>query len=325
MKQILIRWYIRIGAIVLLAAVFVVSCGACEVSHGANLKFREKSPIVLTLFRAVRLKPDGTVVAIGNSILDSNRNGQCNTLEWKNIVSIAASEHHTVGLKSNGTVVAVGSNREGKCDVSKWRNIIDIAATDELTVGLKSNGTLIMTGNLVGTRSLPIEEMRAWKDIAAVYAYGGIISCLKSDGTVISAYRDFTGYVVDHKWTDIVDVAVGGKHVVGLKSDGTVVASSWDDKDKAIEGVSEWKDIIAVAANGEGTIGLKSDGTLVACGYVAGVENISQDNRIFQLKNIKAVAAGGRSVLTLDNENRAGLYGNWYMEPFPVEEWRKLK
>ena len=30
---------------------------------------------------------------------------------------------HTVGLKSDGTVVAVGNNEFGQCDVGSWRDI----------------------------------------------------------------------------------------------------------------------------------------------------------------------------------------------------------
>ncbi|HDX9610461.1 TPA: RCC1 repeat protein [Bacillus toyonensis] len=37
--------------------------------------------------------------------------------------SIAAGCAHTVGLKSDGTVVAVGNNEFGQCDVGSWRNI----------------------------------------------------------------------------------------------------------------------------------------------------------------------------------------------------------
>ncbi|WP_242295075.1 RCC1 domain-containing protein, partial [Bacillus cereus group sp. BfR-BA-01381] len=40
------------------------------------------------------------------------------------IVAIAAGCAHTVGLKSDGTVVAVGENTYGQCDVSSWRNIL---------------------------------------------------------------------------------------------------------------------------------------------------------------------------------------------------------
>ena len=37
--------------------------------------------------------------------------------------TISAGFAHTVGLKSDGTVVAVGSNSFGQCDVSGWTDI----------------------------------------------------------------------------------------------------------------------------------------------------------------------------------------------------------
>jgi NADH:ubiquinone oxidoreductase subunit len=37
--------------------------------------------------------------------------------------TIPASCAHTLGLKSDGTVVAVGDNEFGQCDVSGWRGI----------------------------------------------------------------------------------------------------------------------------------------------------------------------------------------------------------
>lgn len=36
---------------------------------------------------------------------------------------IAAGRCHTVGLKSDGTVVAVGNNEFGQYDVGSWRDI----------------------------------------------------------------------------------------------------------------------------------------------------------------------------------------------------------
>ncbi len=48
-------------------------------------------------------------------------------LKWwpKNI--IAAGYRHTIGLKSDGTVVAVGDNKYGQCDVSGWHDIVAVA------------------------------------------------------------------------------------------------------------------------------------------------------------------------------------------------------
>ena len=38
---------------------------------------------------------------------------------WK-CLAIAAGYAHTVGLRADGSVVAVGRNDEGQCDVSGW-------------------------------------------------------------------------------------------------------------------------------------------------------------------------------------------------------------
>lgn len=40
------------------------------------------------------------------------------------IIAVSADGTHTVGLKSDGTVVvAAGRNEEGQCGVSDWTNI----------------------------------------------------------------------------------------------------------------------------------------------------------------------------------------------------------
>jgi alpha-tubulin suppressor-like RCC1 family protein len=67
---------------------------------------------------------------------------------------VAAGGRHTVGLKSDGTVVALGWNGDGQCDVGNWTDIIQVAAggwtfSDTAgghTVGVKSDGTVVATG-----------------------------------------------------------------------------------------------------------------------------------------------------------------------------------
>ena len=53
----------------------------------------------------------------------NNDYGQCDVSDWTNIVAVSAGVYHTVGLKADGTVVAVGYNKYGQCDVSYWTDI----------------------------------------------------------------------------------------------------------------------------------------------------------------------------------------------------------
>jgi alpha-tubulin suppressor-like RCC1 family protein len=45
---------------------------------------------------------------------------------------VAAGYHHTVGLKSDGTMVAMGDNTYGQCNVGSWTGIIQVAAGGRL-------------------------------------------------------------------------------------------------------------------------------------------------------------------------------------------------
>jgi len=53
-----------------------------------------------------------------------NRYGQCDVREWRGIVAVAAGCAHTVGLRADGTVVAVGDNSHGQCNVADWHGIL---------------------------------------------------------------------------------------------------------------------------------------------------------------------------------------------------------
>lgn len=65
---------------------------------------------------------------------------------WTDIVAVSAGQNYTVGLKKNGTVVAVGSNDDGQCNVRGWTDIVAISAGNDHTVGLKKNNTVVAVG-----------------------------------------------------------------------------------------------------------------------------------------------------------------------------------
>jgi len=62
-------------------------------------------------------------------------------------VCISTSHHHTVGLKVNGTVIAVGHIYYGQCDTQDWRDIVAVSAGSWHTAGLKINGTVVAIGH----------------------------------------------------------------------------------------------------------------------------------------------------------------------------------
>jgi hypothetical protein len=113
----------------------------------------------------------------------ANKDGRCDVRNWKNIVAISTKSSHTVGLRSDGTVVAVGDNKYGQCNVEDWENIIAISAGDCFTMGIKSNGTVVICGNALGIKS----TVDSWKNIAAISAGGSHAMGLKFDGTIVTA------------------------------------------------------------------------------------------------------------------------------------------
>ena len=180
---------------------------------------------------------------------------------------ISAYEHCTVGLKADGTVVAVGVNDDGQCDVEEWRNIVAVTAGSSHTVGLKSDGTVVAAGDKfysVGYSYVEEFNMDNWQDIVSIAAGSKHIVGLKSDGTVVAIGDNFNGQCNVEDWQDVIAVAAGLYHTVGLKSDGTVVAVG--DNHKGQCEVEEWRDIVAISAGNHHTVGLKSDGTVVAVG-----------------------------------------------------------
>lgn len=212
---------------------------------------------------AIGLKSDKTVLGVGG------RFGQSNVSSWSNIISVATGVQHTVGLKTDGTVVAVGSNEYGQCNVSDWTDIVAICAHDHYsmgtsltTIGLKSNGTVLAVGNNEYGQC----NTSDWTDVVSVYANRNAVIGLRSDGTVVATGDNKYGQCDVSDWTDIVAIYTAKDTTVGLKEDGTVVATG-DNKNGQCN-VSGWTGIVRIYTNGYITIGFKRDGTIVSTGTV---------------------------------------------------------
>ena len=189
-----------------------------------------------------------------------NHYGQCDIGGWTGIIQVAAGSHYTVGLRADGTVVAIGWNFQGQCNVGGWKDIIQVAAGVYHTVGLKSDGTVVA----VGANAYGQCNVGGWTDIIQVAASYDHTVGLETDGSVVAVGYDSCGQCNVGNWTGITQVAAGGYHTVGLKSDGTVVAVGDNSEGQCNVGTSTG--ITRVAAGSFHTVGLEYDGTVVAVG-----------------------------------------------------------
>ncbi|MBR3816149.1 MAG: TIR domain-containing protein [Clostridia bacterium] len=215
-----------------------------------------------------------------------NEYGQCNVSQWENVAAVSTGDCHTLGLKKDGSVVATGKNHVGQCNVSGWNNIVSIAANYTNTIGLKDDGTVVAVGdNRFG--ELDISE---WKNIVDIAAGSGHTVGLRCDGTVVAT--KYTGEYYDGQcdvsdWKNIVAIDAGYFFTAGLKSDGTVVVAGKTTSDEGSINVGRWNNIVAIAAGCFHLVGLKSDGSVVA----EGVNRFGQCNTS-EWNNIVAIAAG---------------------------------
>ena len=246
----------------------------------------------------------------------------------RDVVSAGA---HTVGLKADGTVVAVGDNEYGQCDVSDWRDIVAVSAGGWHTVGLKSDGTVVAVGR---NTDWDYEycgqcDVSDWTDIVAISTGTEHTVGLKSDGTVVATGSntdwngEYCGQCDVSGWTDIVAISAGERHTVGLKSDGTVVAVGWNGDGQC--DVSDWQDIVTISAVGDRTVGLKSDGTVVAVG-------LNEDGLcdVSDWRDIVAVSAGYCHTVGLKSDGTVVAVGrntDWdyeYCGQCDVSDWRDI-
>ena len=236
-----------------------------------------------------------------------NEYGCCNVGGWTDITQVAAGFDYTVGVKTDGTVVAVGDNYYGQCNVGGWAGINQTTAGWSHTVGLKSDGTVVAVGLNDGRQC----DVGNWAGITQVAAGDGHTVGLKYDGTVVVVGWNSSGQYDVGNWTGIIEVTTGDGHTVGLKSNRTVVAVGYSGDGQCA--VGNWTNIIGVAAGADHTVGLKSDGTVVAVGWKEwGQCNVEGWMDIIQ------VAAGWFHTVGIKSDGTVVATGDYYSGSLPT-------
>ncbi|MDO8588100.1 MAG: hypothetical protein Q7T82_13825, partial [Armatimonadota bacterium] len=131
--------------------------------------------------------------------------------------------YHSLGLKSDGSIVAWGANISGQCNVPAPNSgFTAVAAGYVHSLGLKSDGSIVAWGdNGSGQCNVPSPN----SGFIAV-AGGGYHSLgLKSDGSIVAWGYNGNGQCnVPSPNSGFIAIAAGALHSLALKSDGSVVA-----------------------------------------------------------------------------------------------------
>jgi hypothetical protein len=239
-----------------------------------------------------------------------NEYSECIVDGWTDIIQVLAGTYHTVGLKADGTVIRTGWCPFQQCAFDGWTDIIQVAGSYYHTVGLKADGTVVAVGSNDDGQC----NFGGWRNIAQVAAGVSHTVGLRADGTVIVAGSNKYGQCNVGGWTDIVQVAAGAYHTVGLRSDGTVVTTGWDDYGGL--NVDGWTEIVQVAAGYRHTVGLESDGTVVAIG-----DNASGQCDVGGWTDIIQVAAGYNHTVGLKSDGTVVAVGNNGWLQCDVGDW----
>jgi len=251
--------------------------------------------------------------ALGDYKDSATKQAECRRLMDEAIVKVRKAQHliaagylHTVGLKSDNTVVTAGNGADDR-NIDDWTDIVAVACREECTVGLKSDGTVVTAGsNTV--------KVNNWMDIVAVAAGAWHTVGLKMDGAVVAKGHNEYGQCDVESWTDIIAVDCGNYHTVGIKLDGSVMATGSNEDGQC--NVGSWAHIITVACGNYHTIGLNVDGTVVVAGINANIMGSWTD--------IIAVACGYDHTVGLKSNGTVVAEGNNEYGQCDVEGWTDI-
>lgn len=230
-----------------------------------------------------------------------NSFGQCDVENWTQITQIACGANHTVGVKSDGTVVAAGDNSFGQCDVDDWSNIVQVACCDHASFGLKKDGTVVYTGY----RTDYYRKVSGWSGITSLAGGSYALGALRADGSAllshISAQSD--------ELKGLTDLAVNTAFAMGIGKDGRVISPFFAFTDRS--------DVLALSCSGAGAAALCADGSVELLWFhPAGRPDASS------CRNAVAIALGGTHFVWVNSDGSVGAAGSNEKGECAVEDWQ---
>ena len=221
----------------------VETFGANDCGQRELVAIETATQVAAGPYRSAVILSDGRLVMAGRN---SDGQGDAQTLNRelegegsetqpkKTWLQVTCGHSHTVALRSDGYVFAVGANVDGRCDTARWRGVTDICCGIRHTVARKADGSCVATGdNRYGQC-----DLSSWQDTAMIAAGEFHTVALLTDGRVIATGDNRKGQCNVEDLTDIVSVACLPEATLCVRSDGTVVIRGGSGElDHAVEGL----------------------------------------------------------------------------------------
>ena len=145
--------------------------------------------------------------------------GRCETSEWRDITDVCCGVRHTVGRRADGTCVAVGDNRYGQCDTHTWRDVVAVTAGEFHTVALCSDGRLLAVGDNRKGQC----DLGDIADAVAVACLPEATLCVLSDGRAVLRGGSGELNTAVEALRDVIGVSTCEHRIAAMTADGSLV------------------------------------------------------------------------------------------------------
>ena len=180
---------------------------------------------------------------------------------WEHVAAVSASSTHSLGLRSDGKVYAVGENSYGQCDTGGWHDIVAIAAGESASFGLRADGTVEACGNV----KFFMDEISTWENIRAIATApnrSGVIGLDENGNCHFAGFWNDLPQITG--WEDVEWISCGalqGLALIGIRENGSLVrAQLEEDSFGHFTGVENWTEVKQFSANTP-ALGVGQDGT----------------------------------------------------------------
>lgn len=204
---------------------------------------------------------------------------------WTDIIALERSEALVAGLRSDGTVVAVGLNpcttpdyNPWRIELESWTDVVALAGDpgSYFMAGLRRDGTLLTVDRISGAEAYWDEEYDFHFDYGYCFrqlqqvkelSLAGYPAVLLEDGTLLRFFDTYWVYtVMNEPGQKVTAVEDADTETLLVRTDDGSCLADWAYWPVRFEVLSDgWKDMRQIRGTKGVVFGLKEDGSIAIC------------------------------------------------------------